>query len=387
MEQILASPQSWIEGAAIEQLKQTAALPGVQAVVGLPDLHPGKGCAVGSVCYTEGIIYPHLVGNDIGCGLSLYQTTLRANNCNARFLASCMTGLDLPWQGETQEFLYNYGVISNQHNTSLGTVGGGNHFAELQKITSAKNAEVLKTAFIDSDYLMLLVHSGSRSYGETIFRKYANEAKAHGLASDSTAFSSYMDEHNDAVKWAKANRGLIAYRMLEKLDSGCSFILDIPHNFIEPFKNGFLHRKGAAPANQGLSPLPGSRGTNTHLLNPNLATDKSLYSLAHGAGRKASRASMHKKFNNPENKVVKSKIDSVIVCNSEELMHEEDPSAYKSVEQVLRDLEAYGLAVSVATLSPVVTYKSEIKAVRNNKSTKRDKEYDWREQRRRHNRG
>jgi release factor H-coupled RctB family protein len=57
MEKIFAAQDSWIEGSAVEQLRQTAALLGVQSVVGMPDLHPGKGCAVGTVCYTKEIVY------------------------------------------------------------------------------------------------------------------------------------------------------------------------------------------------------------------------------------------------------------------------------------------------------------------------------------------
>ena len=63
---IFASNNSWIEGDAIRQLEQTTALPGVECLVGMPDLHVSKGCAVGSVSLTNSIVYPHFVGNDIG---------------------------------------------------------------------------------------------------------------------------------------------------------------------------------------------------------------------------------------------------------------------------------------------------------------------------------
>src|SRR5262245_1592559 len=73
---LFASAKSWIEGEALRQLYATAKLPGVRRAVGFPDLHPGKGTPVGAVFVTEGVIYPHLIGGDIGCGMSLFATDL-----------------------------------------------------------------------------------------------------------------------------------------------------------------------------------------------------------------------------------------------------------------------------------------------------------------------
>jgi release factor H-coupled RctB family protein len=332
------------------------------------------------------VVHPHLIGNDIGCGYSLFQTTSRAKQCNPIFLASCMVGLDLPWNGETQDFLYGYDVKTSDFVRTLGTVGGGNHFAELQKITHIANDVALKNIFIDPEFLVLLVHSGSRSYGEDIFRKFASEVGAAGLTIQSDMFLDYMKEHDNAVKWAKANRGLIAYRMLEALDSGCNFILDIPHNFIEPYKEGFIHRKGASPADRGIVPLPGSRGANTYLIQPNFSTDVSLSSLAHGAGRKSSRGSMLKKFDDTKRKITKSHAEAIVVCGDDQLIREEHPTAYKSIEKVLEDLEFYCLASSITTCAPVVTYKSEKLSNREDKTSKRSKEDVWRQERRQANR-
>lgn len=68
-----------VEGNAIEQLKQTASLPGVVEAVGLPDLHMGKGCPIGASVLTQGIVYPYLLGSDLGCGMSLGMTDLKAH--------------------------------------------------------------------------------------------------------------------------------------------------------------------------------------------------------------------------------------------------------------------------------------------------------------------
>ena len=70
----MASKNNWIEGKAIEQLQSTAKLDGMRRVVGMPDLHPGRGNPIGAAFLTEKVIYPYLVGGDIGCGMGLWQT-------------------------------------------------------------------------------------------------------------------------------------------------------------------------------------------------------------------------------------------------------------------------------------------------------------------------
>ena len=73
---LMASEASWMEQSAIDQLNQTALWPGMVKAVGLPDLHPGKYHPIGAAFITRGILYPQLVGNDIGCGMGLWQSDL-----------------------------------------------------------------------------------------------------------------------------------------------------------------------------------------------------------------------------------------------------------------------------------------------------------------------
>ena len=73
---LFASAKSWIEGEALRLLYATAKLDGMRLAAGFPDLHPGKGSAVGAAFVTEGLIYPYLIGGDIGCGMALFKTDL-----------------------------------------------------------------------------------------------------------------------------------------------------------------------------------------------------------------------------------------------------------------------------------------------------------------------
>src|SRR6478609_10937171 len=73
---LFASPKSWIQDESLRQLYATAKLQGVREAAGFPDLQPGKRTPVGAAFVTEGVIYPHLIGDDIGCGMTLFKTDL-----------------------------------------------------------------------------------------------------------------------------------------------------------------------------------------------------------------------------------------------------------------------------------------------------------------------
>ena len=96
---IIASERLWLEDSAVQQLNTTAQLAGMVRVVGLPDLHPGRGYPVGAAFFSVGRFYPALVGNDIGCGMALWQTDILAGkaklsqNRSAADVAGVVAGL------------------------------------------------------------------------------------------------------------------------------------------------------------------------------------------------------------------------------------------------------------------------------------------------------
>ena len=126
---IIANSDTWIEGRAVQQLETTAKLPQMLRVAGMLDLHPGRGYPVGAAFFSVGRFYPALIGNDIGCGMALWQTDLSAAKAKptklARQLGSIDAPLDTGWQARINEILPNH-----PFQTALGTIGGGNHFAE-----------------------------------------------------------------------------------------------------------------------------------------------------------------------------------------------------------------------------------------------------------------
>jgi release factor H-coupled RctB family protein len=131
---LFASTKSWIEGEALRQLYAGANLEGVRLAVGFPDLHSGKGGPVGAAFVTEVIIYPSLIGGDIGCGMALFKTDLLQRDIKLNRWAELRFDLEHPWEGNVNKVLAAEEIESTEFDEALGTIGGGNHFAELQRV-------------------------------------------------------------------------------------------------------------------------------------------------------------------------------------------------------------------------------------------------------------
>ncbi len=155
---LLASDRSWIEGEAMRQLQQTARLDGMLAAVGLPDLHPGKGGPVGAAFLSRQMIYPYIIGSDVGCGIGLWQTSLKTGKVKRDRWAGRLKDLGQPWQGDLQGWLRDWKIASSDHDPALGTIGAGNHFAELQRIEKIYCRETILKMGLNKKNFFLLVH-------------------------------------------------------------------------------------------------------------------------------------------------------------------------------------------------------------------------------------
>lgn len=360
---IIASEKTWIEGASIEQLKKTAELPGIKLAVGLPDLHPGKGTPIGAAFVSEDWIYPALVGNDIGCGIALWRTELNAKKPKLETWSNRLHELDQAWNGDPRAYLATRSIPTSAYDISLGTIGSGNHFAELQAIETIENPELAEQLGVTPAAVYLCVHSGSRGFGEAILREHLDAHGPIGLSAATSEAIAYLDSHRHAMNWAIANRELIAHRMMARLNTDGLRLADVCHNWVEQreFKcrNAFIHRKGAAPSTMGPVVIPGSRGAFSYLVQPKDPTVLSAYSLAHGAGRKwsrtDSRARLEKRYTAKE--LTRTALGSHVICEDKALLYEEAPQAYKNITTVIEDLVTAGLAEVIAVLRPLITYK------------------------------
>src|SRR5690349_3142938 len=141
---LFASPNTWMTDEALRQLHATAKLEGMSLAVGFPDLHPGKGSPVGAAFVINGHIYPYLIGGDIGCGMALFKTNLGRCDVKLDRWARIPFDLEHAWTNEIDEVVINEELQPTEFDVSLGTLGGGNHFAELQTVEEILNAREFK---------------------------------------------------------------------------------------------------------------------------------------------------------------------------------------------------------------------------------------------------
>lgn len=362
---IISSEKNWLEQNAVSQLNQISALPGVVKAIGLPDLHPGK-TPVGAAIITDGVIYPHLVGNDIGCGMAMFMTDLEKRKLKIERLIKKAEGLGSLKEITLPEAEYG-ATASSPLGMSLGTIGGGNHFAELQEVETVYAEEAFRSLGFDKNQIMLLVHSGSRGYGQTVLDESIKLYHAqNGLLPASDAAKEYLTKHDNAVHWAVINRELIAYRILKALGVSAQTIklIDSSHNTISvkecDNRSLYIHRKGASPGDTGAVVIPGSRGSLTYLVMPADNTEVSGYSLAHGAGRKWERSMCRSRLENKYTKetIKYTKLKGRVICNDNNLLFEEAPEAYKNIDTVIQSLIDFGLINVIATFKPILTYKA-----------------------------
>jgi len=361
---LFASGKSWIEGEALRQLYATSKLEGMCQAVGFPDLHPGKGSPVGAAFVTEGFIHPCLIGGDIGCGMALFKTDLVGQDLKLDRWAQIPFDLEHAWTDEIGEVLAESELESTEFDRSLGTLGGGNHFAELQAVEEVLNAREFRKFGLGKQQLVVLVYSGSRGLGETVLRDYVAEHQASGSDAESFAAAAYMQGHDLAVRWAKVNRKLLAERFAEALGAEADLLWDGCHNSLTPREHEgetvWVHRKGAVVAEDEAVVIPGSRGSLSYLVKPLGDGADRAWSLAHGAGRKWARSEarlrMRERFGREQ--LVQTSLGSRVICGERGLLYEEAPAAYKSIEAVIEDLVDAGLASVIATLRPLLTYKT-----------------------------
>jgi tRNA-splicing ligase RtcB (3'-phosphate/5'-hydroxy nucleic acid ligase) len=341
--------------AALEQLARLARQPYVVGqVAGMPDLHVAQGVAVGTVFAAEGVVVPAALGDDLGCGVCAVRFDVPAAGLDRRGLERLLLALGgrIP-VGEAVQRGAGPGrpgpddsplatralerVRARLVRRQLGTLGGGNHFVELDRGAGGD--------------LWLVVHAGSRGLGAAIAAHHRRAAAAcgegelPGLRVEDRAGRDCLADLDWAVRFARANRAAIlgAARELvaEQVGQGwdADSFLDVPHNLVREEEHLgrrlWIHRKGAQPASAGQRALiPGSMGTATYLVEGR-GEPASFASASHGAGRVltrgAARASIH-----PRDLAVDLRR---VVYDPRWLssLVEEAPDAYRDIRAVLED--------------------------------------------------
>jgi len=340
-------------------VNQIADTEDVIAVAAMPDLCPGKYGPVG-VAVLASRIHPDWIGSDIGCGFSFFVLDGSARKLRIDKAAVRMRVLGEPWDEDANQRLEAEGLGAAGFGHSLGTVGGGNHFCELQSVAEIDDAEWLERNGISKDSLFLLVHSGSRGLGGSILESVISRGLV-SLDPHSDEGIDYRRRHDEAVRWASLNRSVIAERAARALRMEPKLIVDVPHNLLTEHGGLMLHRKGAALADPGsLVPIAGSRGTLSYLVEA-VGTHDAMQTLAHGCGRKYDRSSAKRRAGSAKSDIERlrrNKFGGHVICEDKDLLREEAPEAYKDGEKVIGDMVGHGIARRLGTLKPLVTFKT-----------------------------
>lgn len=355
------SPGAWIEGAALQQAHHVAGLPGMQAVALFPDLHPGKYGPTGMAALSERL-HPQLIGNDIGCGMGLFALDLPVRKFRFDKAEPRLRNLMEHQPFDAREELAGAGLPVDLWPGALGEIGGGNHFCEVQAI-----ADLVPGTELDRDRLYLLVHSGSRGLGASVFAGIQSAGLTDRIDADKEAGRDWLARHDQCVAWAELNRKLIAARAVAALGAAAELIVDTPHNLVRPLDGGFVHYKGAASVAPGLlAPLAGSRATASYLVKALDGVDASLGAISHGAGRKYDRGAMHGRVGrtrSDRDNLLRNRWGGKLICDDRNLVIEEAATAYKVAGKVLADLASFVLVEPVAELRPLLTYKKVLDEV------------------------
>jgi release factor H-coupled RctB family protein len=361
---LFASPNTWMTDEALRQLYAAAKFDSVRLAVGFPNLHSGKAGPVGAAFVTEGFIYPHLIGGDIGCGMAMFKTDLVERDVKLDRWSETRFELEHPWEGDMSALIAEFDLDSAQFDEALGTIGDGNHFAELQKVEEVLDATAFKQIGLGKQQLVVLVHSGSGELGQSILREFIEGNGTAGCDAEGFAGAAYLRDHDLAARWAEANRALIARRFAEALGAEAELLWDGCHNSITRRESEgevrWVHRKGAVAADGNFVVIPGSCGSLSYLVKPIGDGAIHAWSLAHGAGRKWARSEtrlrMRERFSVPE--LEHTPLGGRVICEERETLYEEAPAGYKNIEDVVQDLVDAELASVVATFRPLLTYKT-----------------------------
>lgn len=359
----------------------------------MPDVHAGRGCVIGFTSTTsQGKVNPHLVGNDIGCGMTLVKLgkidiDYKDLNGFVDLVAKRGTQSGVPFGG----FLYDFMKMSNMTISSLrcgvdqdefqkitntlGTLGGGNHFIEIGKSEAGD--------------LYLVIHSGSRRLGNHVYKYYVSknltvvkksklekikemieDMKKDGLHSqieervkemraswqstdilDESLLYDYLHDIGVAVEFAILSRMYIAMSIGEhlglKIES--SQIEHCVHNYIDD--HGII-RKGACSAYKDQRVVIPINMRDGIIIGRGLGNPDWNYSAPHGAGRVMSRTEAKKKLTIEE---LRESMEGIQTWSLSEDVIDESPSAYKKLEDILPWLSE---TVDVeGILEPVYNYK------------------------------
>ncbi|QLD87783.1 RtcB family protein [Natronomonas salina] len=436
----------------LEQLKNTTHLPGIRKyALCMPDGHQGYGFPVGGVAgidAEDGVISPGAVGYDINCGVRMVKTDLTYGDVEGKeeelvdaLFDAVPSGLGgggvVQGDAATVEAVLERGVdwaleegyavqsdldhcedegmrpdadasavsqkAKDRGRNQMGSLGSGNHFLEVQRVTDVFDEEIAGAYGLREDQIVVLIHCGSRGLGHQVCNDYLREIEQthSGLLSQlpdkelaaapagSQLAEDYYGAMCAAINFAWVNRQLITFRtrkVFEEVfgepweDLGMELLYDVSHNIAKKEVHDvdgeetelFVHRKGATrafPAGRPEVPsayrdvgqpviIPGSMGAGSYVLCGGAESmDQTFGSTAHGAGRLMSRTQAKDEFWGGDVQDDLRNQQVYVKAQSGATIAEEAPGVYKDVDEVVRVSDALGIGDKVARVYPVCNIK------------------------------
>lgn len=432
---------------SLRQLQQTAELPHlISPVLGMPDMHQGYGIPVGGIMVSDTVVSAGCVGMDINCGVRLLATGVSFNDrdFDQRGLKELVSliekSIPVGLGSEHKRNYYGFDlsqtvvdgaqyIVSKGYGTEedlvhceedgkikgsdpqklsgkslsrarkqIGTLGSGNHFLELQRVTEIYDEDIAQTFGLNKNLLCFMIHSGSRALGHQTCLDYTAKflevnqkdspelVPVKNLASafiESSVGKDYLAAMHGAINFAFANRQMMThqfrtvfmdYCMKRNLTADVKVVYDVAHNSAKWEKHNskkvLVHRKGATralPPNHPDNPkvylatghpafVPGSMGTPSYVLVGTEKAAETFFSVNHGAGRAMSRKEAKKKFSKSD---FESQMQAVVFNKPFHLIADESPLAYKDVNQVIKTLEDIGITKRIAKLEPLAVVKGD----------------------------
>lgn len=352
-----------VEASAMRQIENLTTLPFLYHHLAImPDVHTGMGMPIGGVLACVDAVIPNAVGVDIGCGMCAVKTNYKVSDIPVDLMRKkIMSGIRklIPLGMEHHREAQDEKYLPQGHDIDameivkrrqlailheIGTLGGGNHFIELQKD--------------EEDNLWIMIHSGSRNLGKLVGEHYNKvaatlnerwhsvvppEIKLPFLPLRTKEFNSYWAEMQYCIDFALCNRALMMQRIKEVLrDSllGIEFepTINIAHNYAaweQHFgKSVIVHRKGATRAHKGIvGIIPGSQGTASYIVE-GLGNPESFCSCSHGAGRVLSRTAAIRSLD-MASEVQNLEAKGIIHAIRNQNDMQEASGAYKDIEEVI----------------------------------------------------
>ena len=369
-----------LEESCLEQALHLAQLPFLHKWVCLmPDTHTGMGMPIGGVIAAKGVVIPNAVGVDIGCGMAYVKTSIPV-----KALKETMTGSGNLVQGIVGDILRNIPVGFAHHKTPMpcytldrameelslyeadsellgqleagyfqvGTLGGGNHFIELQED--------------EEGFLSVMLHSGSRHFGKSVCDYFHQKAREQNcrwysqvpdeyrlafLPVDTLEGRQYLNWMNLSMDFARENREKLMLAVKAVLEKWIGRYTDLELKYEEEInchhnyaalenhfgENVWVHRKGAVRARKGeLTVIPGAMGSYSYVVR-GLGNPESFCTSSHGAGRAYSRRGAMEAFSCEEVMVDLKNQGVILGKKNKKDVAEESRFAYKDIDRVMEN--------------------------------------------------